>query len=288
MANVVLDVTSFPTVKTITDLVRSDVRDDMGAYAQSAQAYQQMAQARSLRYWANQMKVAVKDRDTQTLRRYAQRLAMLDPDNEALHQADADLAGPRPGLWALRRLRTWGRFWRARWFLPVRQLGYTLQSAVPRWAWYASAAVLLLCCAVGAVRWRRRAHELGHTQMATAAALPAVQPLHGPAGRPAPSGVPPSTLASTASLLASAASTATPAAASGAVVDLRIAGGMAQVNVDGHPMGRTHHRIFKLAAGHHLFEVIRGGRASRRAIMVSTGDHISMRANPSRHQINVR
>jgi len=29
MANVVLDVTSFPTVKTITDLVRSDVRDDM-------------------------------------------------------------------------------------------------------------------------------------------------------------------------------------------------------------------------------------------------------------------
>jgi len=29
MANVVVDVTSFPNIKTITDLVRSDVRDDM-------------------------------------------------------------------------------------------------------------------------------------------------------------------------------------------------------------------------------------------------------------------
>jgi hypothetical protein len=29
MANVVLDVTSFPTIQTVTDLVRSDIRDDM-------------------------------------------------------------------------------------------------------------------------------------------------------------------------------------------------------------------------------------------------------------------
>ena len=29
MANVVVDVTSFPTIQTITNLVRSDIRDDM-------------------------------------------------------------------------------------------------------------------------------------------------------------------------------------------------------------------------------------------------------------------
>lgn len=261
-----------------------DVRDDLHDYMANSEAYAQMAQGRIVSRLLDQIKVSAKDHDSAEVERYRQRLMVLDPYNEEVAEVSG-IMQPLLGRGRSRRSAGW-RHLTAAVTSKAHELLSTgiyslkqLKARLPRWGIPAALGALLL--ALGGL-----VYGVSHRHPAEVPAQPEVALVPPVIVPPPPSSTPgPSPTSSSSSPASSPLFDTTRRTAQ---VEVRIAGGSASLLVDGQSVGRVVRKVMQISPGHHVFEVVKRGRGCKRIITLAGGDHLTIRADPRRKQINVQ
>ena len=272
---------SLKTVLEDNDM--GDVRDDLHDYMANSEAYAQMSQSRAVGRLLDQIKVAIKDHNPQDVERYRQRLMVLDPYNDEV----GEVSGVMQPLINRARRAGWRRLTAAmtsKVHALVNSGVFSLEhvrARLPRWTLPAAAGALLLLFG-GTLYGVTHSHPSAPPALAAASAPPVIVP-----PPPTPQ-APSSSLASTASPPTQPISPIAETPRHNAQVEVRVAGGSASLMVDGKDLGRVVRKVLQLTPGHHIFEVVKRGRGCKRIITLAGGDHLTIRADPRRKQINVQ